>query len=325
MRRWLLPLLFIVELALFLGLEAAHVGATGSLPAHLARYVADLIAQSAPLLLLALGMTFVIATAGIDLSVASMTALVACVMASFAGELQFWWTAVPVGLIAGGALGFCNGALIAWLDIPPIIATLGTMITFRGLCFTIMRDAEKAPFVSVPGYEIFGQFSGAAVLVVVLFAAGAWMLIRARWSRELLMLGGNRVAARYAGIAVTRRTLEVYTLMGLLAVLAAVCFTARNGSVSASSLTGLELQVIVAVVLGGTRVQGGTASVVGTLIAALAVAILDEGLRSAAIWGDRYVPFKLSHLRFVLLGLLLVLGVWLNTREARPARGASPA
>ena len=137
------------------------------------------------------------------------------------------------------------------------------------------------------------------------------------------MMGGNRVAARYAAIPVTRRTIEVYTFMGLLAFLAAICFTARNSSVSASSLTGLELQVIVAVVLGGTSVQGGSGSILGTFFGVMFIAVLDEGLRGAAIWGSQNLPFKISHLEYILMGLLLAGGVWLNTwwqsrRATRP-------
>src|SRR5262249_51256264 len=136
---------------------------------------------------------------------------------------------------------------IACLDVPPIIATLGTMIFYRGLCFVVMGEAEKSPFVDVPGYEWFGQFPGVLVLVGGIFLLGGSYFHGSRWRRELLLLGGNRVAARYAGIQVTRRLCEVYGLMGGLAFLAALSFTARNSSVSASSLTGLELHVIVAV------------------------------------------------------------------------------
>ena len=134
------------------------------------------------------------------------------------------------------------------------------------------------------------------------------------------MLGGNRVASRYAGIPIARRLCEVYGFMGLMAAVAAISFTARNGSVSASSMTGMELRVIVAVVLGGTRVQGGTVSLAGTLFGVLVLGVLDEGLRGAASWGEQHLPFKLSHLQFVLLGGLLVLGVWLNSRPRELTR-----
>jgi ribose/xylose/arabinose/galactoside ABC-type transport system permease subunit len=96
-----------------------------------------------------------------------------------------------------------------------------------------------------------------------------------------------------------------------------MCFTARNGAVNASTATGLELKVIVAVVLGGTRVEGGRGSLLGSVLGAFLVAVLDDGLREAKGWSDEHLPFEISHLRYLLLGLLLVVGVWLNTRFGR--------
>ncbi|HEY2951662.1 MAG TPA: ABC transporter permease [Verrucomicrobiae bacterium] len=321
MKPWLLPLLLLAEVIFFTAIgDHPPFRSLAGLISYLQNYSGDLLAQSAPVLLLGFGMTVVISTAGIDLSVGSMAALVACVMSSFQAGTTFWCTAVPLGLALAVTLGLTNGALIAWLDIPPIIATLGTMIFYRGLCYVVMGDVEKAPFLDVSGYEWFGQFLGAALFVALLFLAGGLLYQHSRWRREILMLGGNRVAARYAGIPVPRRICEVYALMGLAAFLAALCFTARNSSVSASSLNGLELHVIVAVVLGGTRVQGGAGSLAGTFFGVLIIAVLDEGLRGATGWGDRHLPFKISHLEHLLLGTLLVAGVWLNTRWARSNR-----
>ena len=315
MKQWLLPLLLLAEIIVFTAIgDHPPFRSLADLVSYFQSYTCDLLAQSAPVLLLGFAMTVVISTAGIDLSVGSTVALVACVMSSFKSGAGFWSTAVPVGCALSVALGLTNGALIAWLDIPPIIATLGTMIFYRGLCYVVMGDVEKAPFIDVPGYEWFGQFLGAGLLVALLFLIGGFAYHRSRWRREILMLGGNRVAARYAGIPVERRSCEVYALMGFAAFLAALCFTARNSSVSASSLNGLELHVIVAVVLGGTRVQGGSGSLAGTFFGVLIIAVLDEGLRGAAGWGDKHLSFKISHLEFLLLGTLLVVGVWLNTR-----------
>jgi ribose/xylose/arabinose/galactoside ABC-type transport system permease subunit len=177
-----------------------------------------------------------------------------------------------------------------------------------------MGDLEKSPFLDVPGYHAFGTFPGAASLITLVFILGGLYFSNSVWRREILMIGGNRIAARYAGIRVESRLLQAYCLMGLMAFLAALCFTSRDGSVIASSLTGLELHVIVAVVLGGTRVQGGSGSIIGTVFGVLFIAIMDEGLRGAAIWGGRNLPFKISHLEYILLGLLLLFGVWLNNR-----------
>lgn len=316
MSRWLLPAVLVAELIVFTLISGQQFKTGGDFADYIVSYASDLLVQSAPVLLLAFGMMLVLMTAGIDLSVGSMVALIACVMSSFGSGADFWWTAVPAGLVVGLALGATNGALIAWLDVPPIIATLGTMIFFRGLCFVVMGDLEKAPFMDVPGYEVLGRTIGAGLIIVAVYLGGGMWFKQSRWRREILMLGGNRIAARYAGIRVDRRIIQVYALGGLLAFVAALIFTARNSSVSASSLSGLELHVIVAVVLGGTRVQGGKGSVIGTFFGVLIIAVLDEGLRGAAIWGGRFLPFKISHLQYILLGLLLVTGVWLNTRLA---------
>jgi len=314
-KRWTLPVFLLVEIVLFTWISGVRLDSSEAAWIYFRGYFADLLAQSAPALLLALGMTLVISTAGIDLSVASQTALVACVMSTFAEGPRFWVTAIPIGMLLGVGLGVTNGLLIGRLDVPPIIATLGTMILYRGLCFAWLGEAENSPFLSVPGYDSLGEFWGSLVLIALAFLGfGTWFQ-KSRWRREILMMGGNRVAARYAGVPVTRRTFEVYGVMGLLASVAALTFTARNGSVSASSLTGMELRVIVAVVLGGTRVQGGMASLAGTFLGVFILAVLDEGLRGASRWGEEHLPFKLSHLQYILLGLLLVTGVWLNSRR----------
>jgi ribose/xylose/arabinose/galactoside ABC-type transport system permease subunit len=321
LKKWILPLLLLAQFVLFTGISNPHFGSASGVAVYLKNYFSDIFAQSTPLLLLAFGMTLVLMTAGIDLSVGSMVALVACVMSSFGSGTSFWWSAVPAGFLLGIWLGFINGTLVAWLNVPPIIATLGTMIFYRGLCYIVMGDAEKSPFLNVPGYEWLGQFSGSVLFVAAVFIFGGLSFQHSRWRREILMLGGNRVAARYAGIRVIRRLCEVYSLMGILAFLAALAFTARNGSVSASSLTGLELRVIVAVVLGGTRVQGGAGSLWGTFFGVLNIAVLDEGLRGATIWGDTHLPFKISHLEYLLLGALLIVGVWLNTKFSSAKQG----
>ena len=314
------PLLFallLAEIGFFMALSSDGVPSA----AYLQSYFLDLVVQAAPTLLVAYGMTLILMTGGIDLSVASIIALISCVMSCFEPGPSFWWKALPAGLAMGLSAGALNGLLVARLDVPPIIATLGTMIFFRGLCYMVMGDLERSPFLDVRGYDFFGHAGGAVALVLVVFVAGGTWFTNSIWRRHLLMIGGNRVAAHYAAIPVGRRLVETYMLMGLLAFLAALAFTGRNGSVSASSLTGMELHVIVAVVLGGTKVQGGSGTLIGTVFGVLFVAVLDEGLRGAATWGTRNLPFRISHLEYVLLGLLLVTGVALGDKLRK--RGAS--
>jgi ribose/xylose/arabinose/galactoside ABC-type transport system permease subunit len=312
--RLILPALLLIEIALLAplsGVTRTHFLAT------FGTYANDLLIQVTPVLLLSLGMTVVMISGGIDLSVASMTALVACVLSTFEPGRRFWTTAVPIGLALGGGMGLANGLLVAACDVPPIIATLGTLFLYRGLCEAVLKGTKYNPFFDVPGYERLGELPGSLALVgAVLILGGGWFRA-SRWRREILMIGGNRVAARYAAIPVGRRLVEVYTLCGILAALAAICFTAHDGSASAESYRGLELQVIVAVVLGGTAVTGGRGTLGGSILGVLLIAVLVEGLQAggSSFWIQQHVPFKFGNLRFVLLGTLLVVGVWLNTHR----------
>jgi rhamnose transport system permease protein len=311
-----LTLLFVIEVALLAPLSGVR---SSNFAATFAAYANDVVIDAVPVLLLALGMTVVLMSGGIDLSVASMTALIACVLSTFEPGPRFWLTAIPVGLALGAGLGLANGLLIAACDVPPIIATLGTLFFYRGLCDALLKGAKYNPFFDVPGYSRLGELPWALVLVgVVLILGGGWFRA-SRWRREILMIGGNRVAARYAAIPVGRRLVEVYTLSGVLAFLAAVCFTAHDGSASQASYLGLELQVIVAVVLGGTAVTGGRGTLLGSVLGVLLVAVLVEGLQAGGsnFWIREHLPFKFGNLRFVLLGALLLVGVWINTRLVR--------
>jgi ribose transport system permease protein len=313
-RNLVLLAILLLEIGVFTAIEGGDRMAAGA-AAHFWTYLGEIVVQSGPALLAAAGMTLILMTGGIDLSAGSTAALIACVLSSFEGGPDFWWRALPAGLGLAILLGSANGSLIAFFDIPPIIATLGTMILYRGLSFVILGDLEKAPFHDVPGYEALGGLACAGGLGLLVFGPGAWLFHRSRRRRELLMIGGNRIAARYAGIPVPRRILEVYAVAGIFAFAAAVLHTARNGSVTASALGGFELQVIVAVVLGGTRVEGGNGSLCGSLLGVLILSVLDEGLRGGALWGDRHLPFKISHLWHIFLGAVLLGGVWLGSRR----------
>lgn len=312
MRHLVLPLILVAEIVLFSLASEQSFATWSEWSEHFRYYLTDLLSQSAPILFLALGMTMVMTTAGIDLSVGSAVTLVAAIMANFSAGPSFWLTALPVGLLAAAGLGLFNGVLVALADIPPIIATLGTMILYRGLCYVVLGDQELAPFWDVPGYASIGEWPGAVVLAAVGVLLGGTYLVHSKWYRELTVVGGNRIAARYAGIAVNSRLVQTYALMGLMTFLAALCFTARNGSVNAGMLSGLELEVIVAVVLGGTKVEGGFSSLFGSMWGVLIIGVMNEGLRNLA-WQSEQFPFELSHLRFVLIGLLLIFGVWLNS------------
>lgn len=306
----ILPLLLAIEFACFLPFSGTRFDTFANFSRDLWANLEALLVHAAPLLVLALGMTVVLITAGIDLSVGSMTALIACAMSTFAGDANFWLTAVPLGLLLAVGLGTFNGLLVAKMDVPPIIATLGTLFFYRGLCYVVLPDGETSNVFGqvpasgiLPRYTWFGEFPGAVILAGLVVATFGLWFFWSRWRREVLMLGGNRVAARYAGIRVDFRLWQVYTLMGLCAFLAALMGTAREGAVTANWQEGLELQVIVSVVLGGTRVDGGFGSIWGSVVGVFLVVVLDEGLRMVGH----------SEIQPVMLGLLLLLGVKLNS------------
>ncbi len=310
LRQALLPMLLALEFAWLLSHSNVPWDDFNRVPRVLWGTLEAVLIHAAPLLVLAVGMTLVLITAGIDLSVGAMTALVACVMSTFGGGESFWLTAVPVGLVVAVGLGAFNGTLIARMDIPPIIATLGTLFFFRGICYIVLPDGESSSVFNrvpawgfLPKYQWFGEFPGAVLIALaVLVVAGVW-ISWSRWRREILMLGGNPIAARYAAIPVDRRLFQVYAFMGFCTFLAAVIGTARDGAVSANWQEGLELQVIVAVVLGGTRVDGGFGTLAGSVWGVFLVVVLDEVLRTIGQ----------SEKQPLLLGLLLIVGVKLNT------------
>ncbi|MEO1996979.1 MAG: ABC transporter permease [Planctomycetaceae bacterium] len=314
MKHFVLPGILLIEFAVFTPFCGVDFSDLQGFINSGSGFLDNLLTQSTPIVILACGMTVILMAAGIDLSVGSQVALVACVMSTFTADASFWYLAVPLGLALSIGLGLFNGVMIGRLEVPPIIATLGSLFFFRGLCQVVIGDRENAPFFDIPAYPWLGTWQGSLVLISIVFGVGGCYFHNSRWRREILMIGGNRIAARYAGIPVTRRLCEVYTLMGCLGFLAALCFTARNGSIKASSLQGLELQVIVATVLGGTRVSGGSGSLTGSLVGVFIIAVLGEGLRGFAFWAPDGFPFKISHCEYVLMGGLLVLSVWLHDR-----------
>jgi ribose/xylose/arabinose/galactoside ABC-type transport system permease subunit len=243
----------------------------------------DVLRHSCEIGLLALALTPVILTGGIDLSVGSLLGLCAI------GFGLLWHDAglplpLAIGLTValGTAAGGLNAALITGLRLPPLIVTLGTYSLFRGLAEAITGGAIT--YTDFPTAFLFiGQERWLGVPVQAwLFAAvalGVWLLVhRTTLGRSFRVIGFSPEGARYAGIPVGRRLALVYILAGAIAALAAIIYTARLGQAKADAGTGYELFAITAVVLGGTSIFGGTGSVVGTLLGVAAIAVLKNGL-----------------------------------------------
>ncbi|MDB6112767.1 MAG: lsrD [Pedosphaera sp.] len=243
----------------------------------------DIVRHTVEIGLLALVMTPIILTGGIDLSVGSLLGLCAILF----GKL---WRDAGMSLMVAGlcTLGFgalaggLNATLITWLRLPPLIVTLGTYSLFRGLAEAITHGADT--FTNFPASFLFlgqerwlGIPAQAPVFIVV--AIAVWLLVhRTTFGRSFRAIGFTPEGARYAGIPVERRISLVYVLAGIVAALAAIIYTARLGQAKADAGTGYELFAITAVVLGGTSIFGGIGSVHGTLLGVAAIAVLSNGL-----------------------------------------------
>ncbi len=265
----------------------------------------NILRHSMEIGLLALAMTAVVLTGGIDLSVGSLLGLCAVVFGLLwrDGHLPVW-AAMLLTLGAGVTAGGLNGMLVAWLRLPPLIVTLATFSLFRGLAEALTHGVDT--FTDFPAAFLFlGQerWLGmpAQAPLFVCFAGAIWLLVhRTTFGRSLRAIGFSPEGARYAGIPVERRLITVYVLAGLTAAMAAVIYTARLGQAKADAGVGYELFAITGVVLGGVSIFGGVGSVHGTLLGVAAIAVLDNGL--AHVRQPREVAG-------VLTGLLLLLAL----------------
>jgi rhamnose transport system permease protein len=265
----------------------------------------DLLRHSVEIGLLALAMTPVILTGGIDLSVGSLLGLCAILFGKFWRDGGMTISAaatctIGVGAIAGGL----NATLITRLRLPPLIVTLGTYSLFRGLAQAITHGVDT--YTDFPGSFLFlGQerwFGVPAQAPVFVFVAVAiWLLVhRTTFGRSFRAIGYSPEGAHYVGIPVGRRVAMVYVMAGIISAVAAIIYTARLGQAKADAGTGYELYAITAVVLGGTSIFGGAGSVHGTLLGVAAIAVLDNGLAHA---------LQPREMAGMLTGVLLILAL----------------
>ncbi|MGE3798556.1 MAG: ABC transporter permease [Thermomicrobiales bacterium] len=240
--------------------------------------------QAALMAILGVGMTFVILTGGIDLSVGSILALSAVSGALLIDRHGWGMEAVLVMLGVGGLCGLVNGLIITIGRIPPFIVTLGTMQIFRGVASEITAG-EPISFLtnSVPNFDIFGTrelgpFPSPVIIAFCTFLIGFLILRYTRLGLYIFAIGGNEQATRFSGVQINRYKLAVYTFMGLCCGVAAVMLSSRLNSAKADFATGEELNAIAAVVIGGTSLFGGEGTLVGTMIGALLMAVIRNGL-----------------------------------------------
>ncbi|KQZ13225.1 MULTISPECIES: ABC transporter permease [unclassified Mesorhizobium] len=254
--------------------------------------------------LIAIAMTFVIATGGIDLSVGSILGLTAILTGVFWQNVGMPLAVAACAAIAVGSFaGFCNGLIITRFNVPPLIATLATLALYRGLAEGISQAR------SVRGYPewfyVLGQGEVLGVptqLWILLLAAVLASIILAytRWGRTVYAIGSNEVASRFSGLSVEHTKLALYTASGFAAALAGVIFVSRVSTTRSDMGTGIELDAITAVVLGGTSIFGGRGTILGTVIGLCLIQALKNGLSLAGVKGDGTI---------MLIGAVLILAI----------------
>ncbi|MET8545287.1 substrate-binding domain-containing protein [Kitasatospora sp. NPDC004799] len=272
--------------------------------------------QAAVTAILAFGVTFVIVSAGIDLSVGSVAALSATVLAwSATAHGVPVVLAVLLALATGVAVGLVNGFLISYGKLPPFIATLAMLSVGRGLALVI-SDGSPIAFpasVSHLGDTLGGWLPVPVLVMVAMGLVTAFVLGRTYIGRSMYAIGGNEEAARLSGLRVPRQKLAIYALSGVFAAVAGVVLASRLSSAQPQAATGYELDAIAAVVIGGASLAGGTGKASGTLIGALILAVLRNGLNLlnvSAFWQQ------------VVIGVVIALAVLLDT--VRRKAGAAP-
>ena len=266
--------------------------------------------------LVALPMTFVIVTGGIDLSAGSILGLCAITLGVLWKNLGLpLELAIPLTLGVGTLAGLVNGLVITALGVPPLIATLATLALYRGLAEGISQAR------SVRGYPDWfftlgqGELGGVPTQLWILGAATlafAVVLARTRFGRALYAIGHNETAARFSGLPVGRIKLVIYGLSGFMASLAALIFVSRVSTTRSDMGTGLELDVIAAVVLGGTSIFGGTGTILGTALGVILIQLLKNGLALTGVKGDATI---------VVIGTVLILSILITNLLQRREAG----
>ena len=298
------------------------------------RNVSNVFRHSVEIGLLAVAMTPVILTGGIDLSVGSMMGLCAVLFGMMVNRLGMDPWLASLAVVGIGALGGgFNAVLITRLNLPPLIVTLGTFSLFRGLAEALTRGAESYSGFP-PSFLALGNsdFAGipAQVWIFIGVAVGIWLLVdRTTLGRSFRAIGYAPEGARYAGIPVARNTSIAYMIAGAVAGIAAVILVARLGEARANAGIGYELLAITAVVLGGVSIFGGSGTVAGTLLGWVALAILNNGLTRISDYRifEQPVASVARELSGLLTGLLLLtalsLGALTKTLAVRRARKQS--
>ncbi len=280
--------------------------------------ILTMVQELAPYAILGLGVTFVIATGGIDLSIGTVCIASAVIAGKFYTDGMPLWIACICMVIVGGLFGLLNGFLIAKLKLPPFIATLGTMMFSRGISAIIAKE----PNIFFPSgtwfqsaFSNFNDFPIGIVWVIVLLFICMYLMYKCKIGRYILSIGSNEEATRLSGIRVDKYKIIAYVISGLLAGFAAIFWAAANLTVTSAGGNGMELDAIAGVYIGGTSSTGGVASVFGSLIGAILLVVLRNGLNIALATFE--VPVESTYITYAVTGIIVVLAVFMDILKTK--------
>ncbi len=267
--------------------------------------------QSTILLLIALPMTLIIMTEGLDLSIGAVLTLCGVVLATVVASTGSVSLALLAALAVGIAFGVVNGGLVAWLRIPPFVATLGTLGAAQGLAL-VLTDGQSVTDIGDAIPLVYAStFLGMPIplwIAAVCYGLFHWLLYHTRFGAYVFALGGNREALKFAGVRINRYLIAVYVLGGVMAGIAALLLTARMNAGHPTAAIGLEFDAIAAVAVGGTTFDRGNGWLPGTVLGVLAVGILRNGLNLLG------VP---SAVQVAAIGLLVLLVLLIESFKSK--------
>ena len=282
-----------------------------------------------PYAILSLGVTFAIATGGIDLSIGTVcigSAVLAgalCGTGVSADEGTLWLT-IPIILVVGVVFGIVNGLLVAKCKLAPFIATLGTMMVSRGLTAVIseaVRGTSAAVKYPSTGWfqKVFTNLNGfpiGLVWVLVLTAICMIVMYKTKIGRYILAIGSNEEAARLSGINTDKYKILAYAITGVFAAMAALFYVAANPSLNIASGNGMELDAVAGVYIGGTSTTGGSASIIGSILGSLILVVIRQGLNLAMSGGS---AVSATNITYAVTGVIVVGAVMLDVLKKKNA------
>jgi ribose transport system permease protein len=296
---WYGAIVAVLLLSLLLSIASPYFLTTGNL--------SNILVQASVIALLAGGQTFVILTGGVDLAVGALTALCGAVAGHMMIKLGLpVLPAIAAALAIGAAVGLFNGYLVAYVGIPAFIVTLGGLTLWRGLAFEATGGFDNAGMPEPLPFIGYGEFAGVPMPIVIsaiYFVVMAFMLSSTKLGRYVYAMGSNEMGARQVGINIKAYKLAVYVVCGLSCALGAIVLMARMDSSSGKMAQMFELDAIAAVILGGTSLFGGRGSIWGSLLGAILITMVRNGMNLLEI-----SQFK----QMMAIGAVVIVAVWID-------------